>query len=253
VATVKKSGNGQPERTLYFDPPALLRWMPKDKPNRVLFIDLEPDFPDENTLRMELNILFRPIPVKRRRQGQKKDYYVGSTGARITFWIPDGKPKKWFRAARIPVDYEQTYTQFRKAAVKIAPEIEIAEAAKLRIGEVSFEAGKKYPHTSKFSGSEQDLKDSLLGNGVEWQFVTPERGALRDYAVGNIFLFVESSCASGKVKGWVTLRPSDVIFFDSKHRRIGSGLKAIGMQFTLWKQGIQVDDTDLTINFTERK
>lgn len=72
------------EKRLYITPPSLLRWRPKGERNDVLFLDLEPDFLDEKTIRLDLDIVFWPIPVKRG-WVQKKDFYIGSTGALVEF------------------------------------------------------------------------------------------------------------------------------------------------------------------------
>src|SRR5207244_10636087 len=60
----------------------------------VISLDLEPDFLDAKTIRIDLNVIFRPVPVTR--PGVTiKDYYVGSTGARVVFETVDGKVKKY--------------------------------------------------------------------------------------------------------------------------------------------------------------
>lgn len=80
-------------------------------------MDLEPDFLDEKTMRIDLNVVFRPIAV-RRGWLQKKDYYVGSTGARVVFDTEDGQVKNHTRGMAFKIDYENTYTHLRQAAVK---------------------------------------------------------------------------------------------------------------------------------------
>ncbi len=72
------------EKRLYITPPSLLRWRPRGERSDVLFLDLEPDFLDEKTIRIDLNIVFWPISITRG-WVQTKDYYVGSTGARVVF------------------------------------------------------------------------------------------------------------------------------------------------------------------------
>lgn len=238
------------EKRLYINPPLLLRWLPKDEQSQVLFLDLEPDFPDDKTLRVDLNIVFRPIPVKRGRI-QKKDYYIGSTGARVLFETFGGKVTKYSRATALKVDYETTYKRSRQAAVKISPKLESDSVGKLELGEVTFDKDVERSFTTKFSGSEQMLSDLDMGYAVEWEIAGPDRGAIRDYFMGNLFLFVESSWDSKKREGRIVLRPSDVIFFDSQRKRIGEGMKAILMRLVLWRKGIELNHQPVVINFKE--
>ena len=79
---------------IYVTPPALLRWLPRDENSQVVFLDFEPDFIDENTMRMDLNVVFRPIPITRGLT-QTKDYYVGCTGAQILFETFNGEVKSY--------------------------------------------------------------------------------------------------------------------------------------------------------------
>jgi hypothetical protein len=88
------------EKTLYITPPTLLKWLPRDKRNEVVFLDLEPDFLDEKTIRIDLNVVFRPIPI-RRGTIRTRDYYVGSTGARVVFEAFLGNVKRYTPAATL--------------------------------------------------------------------------------------------------------------------------------------------------------
>src|SRR5690242_5016053 len=111
------------EKKLFIDPPSLLRWLPTENREEVFFLDIEADFPDENTIRLDLNIIFRPIPI-RRGTLQTKDYYVGSTGARVVFEAFLGKVKSYTRGTLLKVDHENTSTYSRNASVKLSPKIE---------------------------------------------------------------------------------------------------------------------------------
>lgn len=125
------------EKRLYITPPSLLRWRPKGERNDVLFLDLEPDFLDEKTIRLDLDIVFWPIPVKRG-WVQKKDFYIGSTGALVEFEATGGKVRNHTRGQPLKVDYETSYTRSRQAEVKISPGLEIGGDAKVELGEVTF-------------------------------------------------------------------------------------------------------------------
>jgi hypothetical protein len=234
---------------LYIDPPTLLRWMPKDERSNVLFLDLEPDFLNENTLRIDLNIVFRPIPI-RRGSSQTRDYYVGSTGARVLFETFDGKVGDYTKGSPLKVNYENSFTRSRISDAKIAPEVG-REDSSLSIGEISFSKDITRTFKTSFSGNERVLSDIDLGYGVEWELKLPGGQAIRDYLIGNLFLYAESTWNCKSKGGRIVLRPSDILFFDSERRTIGDGIRALAMRFVLWRQGIKLNSKSIVINFKE--
>lgn len=238
------------EKKLFIDPPSLLRWLPKEDRDNVLFLDLEADFLDDRTIRLDLNIVFRPIPIRRGKL-QTKDYYVGSTGARITFDAFLGRIKNYTCGAPLKVDYEHTNTHSQKTSVKIAPTNEVSDMLGARIGEVTFDKNVERVFTSRFSGAEKILSDVNLGHAVEWEIKLPDGQALRDYLYGNLYLFVESSWDAVAKKGRIEVRPSDLLFFDSDRKAIGDRRKALAMRFALWRQGIRLNPDSLIVNFRE--
>jgi hypothetical protein len=238
------------EKKLIFDPPKLLPWLPREERNDVLFLDLEPDFLDEHTIRFDLNVVFRPIPVKRGTI-QTKDYYVGSTGARVIFEAFLGKVRSYTPGTLLKVGYKNTYTHTRKASVKIAPKIESGKRLKGELGDVTFDKNVERSFTTQFSGAEKTLADVNLGYGVEWEIKLPEGQLIRDYLIGNLYLYVESSWDTSTKEGKIEVRPSDLLFFDADRRVIGEGMKALAMWFVLQKKGIRLNHESLIINFQE--
>ena len=238
------------EKKLFIDPPKLLRWLPREERNDALFLDLEVDFLDEQTIRLDLNVIFRPIPI-RRGMLQTRDYYVGSTGARVIFEAFFGKVRSHTRAIPLKVDYENTYTHSRKASVKIAPKIESGKEFKGEVGEVTFDKNVERAFTTRFSGAERTLSDVDFESGVEWEVKLPEGQLLREYLIGNLYLYVESSWDAATKEGKIEVRPSDLLFFDSDRKVIGDGMKALAMRYALWRQGIRLNRESLIINFQE--
>jgi hypothetical protein len=106
------------EKTLFINPPTLLKWLPRDERNHLVFLDLEPDFLDDNTIRIELNVVFRPIAI-RRGKVQIRDYYVGSTGARVIFDAFPGKVEDYSRGAPLKVNYENSYRRAQNATISL--------------------------------------------------------------------------------------------------------------------------------------
>jgi hypothetical protein len=237
------------ERTLFINPPALLRWLPRDQRGEVIFLDLEPDFLDEKTIRIDLNVVFRPIPI-RRGTITSRDYYVGSTGARVIFEAFLGKVKRYSPGATLNVDYESVYRRSRSASVKLAPHLEVGNA-KTDVGEIAFTKDSERTFTSRFSGSERMLSEAFFGSGIEWELRLPEGQVLRDYLLGNLFLYVESSWDGKKKEGVIEVRPSDMLFFDSQRRVIADGIKAAAMRWVLYKQGISLKRDSILVTFLE--
>jgi len=237
-------------KKLYITPPALMPWQRKDKLSNVLFLDLSPDFLDDETIRIDLNIVFRPIPVKRGWL-QIRDYYVGSTGARVTFEAVGGEVKNYTKATSFRVDYENTYKRSQLSAVKVSPKIEIGSDVSLDLGEISLDKDEERTYTAKFSGSERMLSDVDLGNAVEWEIAIPPGQVLRDYLIGNLYLYVESSWQQNKKEGRIELRPSDISFFDSQRRLVGSIKGAFAMLYKLYQKGIRVNRQNVVVTFKE--
>ena len=95
------------------------------------------------------------------------------------------------------------------------------------------------------------LSDVNFDHGVEWEVKLPEGQLLRDYLMGNLYLYVESSWNASTKEGRIEVRPSDLLFFDSDRRVIGNPTKALAMRYALWRQGIRLRRESLIINFRE--
>jgi hypothetical protein len=239
------------EKTLIITPPALLQWLPQeDRSNGVVFLDLEPDFIDEKTIRLDLNIVFRPIPIRRGRI-RTRDFYVGSTGARVVFEAFRGQVKQYTPAAILDVNHENSYKRFRSNAVKLSPEVEAGDA-KVNVGEITFTKDTESTFVTRFTASERVLSLAFFGNAVEWELVLPKRQALRDYLFGNLFLYVESSWDAETKEGMIEVRPSDILFFDSERRVISDVMNSVAMRWTLYKRGIKVKRDSIIVKFKAR-
>jgi len=238
------------EKKLIINPPTLLQWLPRGERHDVLFLDLEADFLDEHTIRLDLNIVFRPIPIRRGKL-QMRDYYVGSTGARVIFEAFLGKVNDYTRETPIKVDYRHTYTYSRKSSVKIAPKIDGGKGLKGELGELTFDKNVERVFTTQFTGAERTLSEVNFEHGVEWELKLPEGQVIREYLIGNLYLYVESSWDAVTKEGRIEVRPSDLLFFDSARRVIGNRTKAIAMRYALWRQGIRLKPESLIITFRE--
>jgi hypothetical protein len=236
------------EKSLSITPRALLRWLPQeDRSNGVVFLDLEPHFIDEKTIRLDLNIVFRPIPI-RRGTISTRDFYVGSTGARVVFEAFHGQVNQYTPAAILDVNYENTYKRSRSNAVKLSPQVEAGDA-KANVGEITFTKDTESTFVTRFTASESVLSLAFLGNAVEWELVLPKHQALRDYLLGNLFLYVESSWDAETKEGMIEVRPSDIRFFDSERRVISDVMNSVAMRWALFKRGIKVKRDSIIVKF----
>jgi len=238
------------EKKLLIAPPALMRWQDKNKMSNVVFLDLNPDFLDDKTLRMDLEIAFNPIPIKRGWL-RKTDYYVGSTGARVTYEAIGGRVTDHTKGTSFKVDYENTLKRLQQSAVKMAPKIEVESTATLELGEVSLDKDEERTYVAKFSGSERLLSDVNLGNRIEWELIIPPGQVVREYLMGNLYLYVESVWDKTTKQGRVILRPSDISFFNPQHRLISGVMTALAMLYKLYEKGIKVNKENVEVNFTE--
>lgn len=131
------------------------------------------------------------------------------------------------------------------------PKIESGDNLSVEVGEIAFDKNIERTFTTKFSGAERVLSDIDLGYGVEWEVKLPEGQLIRDYLIGNLFLYVESSWDGHIKEGPIEVRPSDVLFFDSERRIIADRIKAIAMRYALWKKGIRLSGKNLEITFRQ--
>ncbi len=240
------------EKKLFLDPPLLRRWLPKEQQkNKSMFLELEADFLDEDTIRFDLSIIFHPIAF-RRGWVRRADYYVGSTSARITFDTSRGRVSKHTLGIPMKVNYNQSQSRSRKSSVKIAPALEGPYELKANIGEIGFDSNTKSTFTTEFEGAEKELLDNPLGKeGVAWDLAFAGGRAIRDYLIGNLYLFVECSWDGDTKEGTIEVRPSDLSFFDGNRRRIDSPMKSLVMRFILAKRGIPFNDESILISFRE--
>lgn len=242
------------EKRLYINPPSLLRWQPKGERSAIIFLDLEAHYPDDNTIDLDLNIVFRPIAVK---HGvlEKKYFYIGSTGARVGFEATDGQVKNYTRGTPFSVEYESTKTRSRGTAFKISPALETG-GVKAEVFETTVEKNNQSTSSAKFSGFELALTTTDLRHGVEWTYIPPPGRVIGDYLEGNLDLHVEAFWKDIAKSGTIEWSPSDVRFFDSERRIIGSKPhKAFLMLYILatGREGRRVNSEATKINFKEMK
>lgn len=233
--------------TLVVDPPLLLPWLSsQEKLRAVVLLDLEADITGIEALRLDLNVVFNPIPV-RRGSLQKMDYYIGTTGAEIVLDTVAGSVTNFTAEQSIDVNYSNTVEHCRKSTVAIKPTLEGKDGGrelKAGFGEFRWEKDATRSFKSAFACQERILSPIQMGSVLRWIINLP-RGekVIRDFLAGNLFLFAECSWTGGKPYGKVSVRPSDVRFFDDERRPL-KRMTSIAMLFALWKNGVAIGHKD---------
>ena len=211
-----------------------MRWLsPRRRERYIVLLDLEPDFLDEKLLRLDLNIVFNPIAV-RREMIVEEDYYIGSTGARIVLEVDNGVVRDYTPSQSLDVHYKNITNHKRISKLELKPSIKSLSA-----GSITFEANVERIFEADFSGGERTLIPSFQHNVVIWYLEMP-RGekVVRDFLAGNVRLFGVCEFSS-RISGKIRVRPSDIRFFDSERRPL-SKRASIMMRYVLHKRGFKI-------------
>lgn len=228
-------------------PPFLIPWTTEEERNRnCLLLDLEADATTNRGIRLDLDVVFCPIPI---RHGvlNRSDFYVGSTGAEVTVVAERGQVHEHTGPETLVVNYSNKTTQVRSADLDLAPELEAESGgakAKASLGSIKRQQSDSREFTASFQSEERRLAPMHLHNSVKWTITQP-RGekAVRDFLLGNLYLNATCRWAGQARSGAVEVRPSDVRFFTSDRRPV-SWLRSVFMQAVLWSEGISVDNRD---------
>ena len=246
-------------RTIFVSPPHLMRWLsPRRRKWYVVLLDLEPDFLDEKLLRLDLNIVFNPISVRRKKNVTEnvieEDYYIGSTGAEIFLEMDNGVVREYTPPQTLDVDYKNTTSHKRISKLELTPSIKSKSKQsdlEFSAGSVTFEANRERTFEAAFSGSERTLEPIFQHNVVRWLLAMP-RGekVVFDFIAGNLPLFGVCEFSS-RVSGLVRVCPSDIRFFDNKKKPLRKRA-SIMMRYVLHKRGITIHGTKgIQVTFKE--
>jgi hypothetical protein len=240
---------------LIIDPPETMDLLLHDKKKQnVVLFKFEPDLISAKTLRIDLNVAFRPVPIKR--EEQKRIYFqVGCTGALISLRADNAAIKDYTPDTTLDVKYTNTVTRKRNFAMSLSPAIKTengADKAELSIGSVTREAGEDRTFTSAFKNTERDLVAIDLHDGIEWILDMPKGNmVIRDYLTGHLHLFAEFKCNNLVKSGIIAIRPKNVQFYSGKNAALGD-LRSFIMEYVLWRKEIKGINRDGTkIKFKE--
>ena len=239
--------------TVIIDPPIIIPWLSEyEKDNQVVLVDLQPDELSEYITRLDLNVVFKCIPIKRNIH-LKADYYIGSSGALVEVAVKNGKITDCTPAATIDVNYSNSAKHVRKSSICLKPSPCSASVTYGPIlGNISLDREVETAYSASFSSSERVLAPICMYGTVQWMLTMP-RGEkiVSDFLYGNLPLFAECSWSKSPRNGTVMVRPSDISFFDNQKRRVGD-LTACAMQYILWRNKIRTPKLDgILLNFMQ--
>ena len=237
------------------EPPNLTPWLSDEERDRnIVLFDMQIDQDDLQRLRFDFDIAFNPISV-RRGDVDRKDYYVGCTGAEIFFKITDGEVVDYTKGSTLNVEYKNEKEFVRNTSLDLTPELKIKDnhnEKSLKLGSIKYHKSKKVAFSASFHSGERTLEPIHLKNAVKWHISLP-RGlkVVRDYLLGNLYLYAVCQNESGEFCGIVKIKPSDVIFFGPDKSPLNFR-KSIYMRYVLYREGIDIDNADgIETNFSQ--
>ena len=250
---VARGSNGDVK--LAIRPPTIMPWLTRDQKRlSLVLLDLEADRLDEGALRLDLNIVFNPVPV-RRGKIMRYDFYIGSTGAEISIEAAAGRVLDHTQPAVLEVNYSNSSTRTRKAALTLKPALKAKTGGSdidASLGSIARESGQERSFTAEFACEERVLGVRVFDDQILWTITLPRReSVISDFLAGNLYLFAECKWFGLPRAGTVSVRPSDVRFFDDNRKALGK-VRSLIMACRTWTDGVKIQNSDgVSMNFEE--
>jgi len=228
---------------LVIEPPMVLALMRLEERARcVMLLGLDAESSNSDSLRVRLNVVFQPIPV-RRGPFAPNDYYVATTGGSARLSASNAELVEYTRGSSLAVQYGVRAERKVEGHGKLAPELKGKVGAmdlEFKPGSVEHATQSTLSSGVKFASEEMPLVPIYQGDAVEWR-IDSHRGekAVRDFLAGNVYLEATFRWKTVTKSGSAHVRPSDISFFDHSRRQLSS-CKSILMRFALWRKGIDI-------------
>jgi hypothetical protein len=233
--------------------PNLSPWLSEDDRKRnVVLLDMCPDVPGTNRLRLDLNVIFSPIPV-RHGLTQRADYWVAPTTVRVELVTKAATIGDHTEAIPLKATYKNSFSRAQSQTIKLSPSMQIPTPAgpiSASASEFSYQSQKQYTFETSYSGSEFVLTPTSYGDRIRWELVIPRgQKIIRDFLAGNLYLYGECDWTSLPLDGHIEVVP-DVRFFSPERHPLGQ-MQSLAMQLILWSKRIRILNRDGFItNFT---
>jgi len=237
------------------NPPIIIPWLSEEQRKKnIILLDIDFDIDDNGANRIDLDVVFNPISIKTGNI-QRVDYYVGSSGAEIAIDVSDGTILEYTQAAKLDDTYENNNRNCRSTTLNLSPLVNIGTIQNIgaRITSIIRHATERNTYNTRFTCGVRYLRPIVMGKSVKWMLTLPQNeNMVRDFLIGNLYLFVTCIWQNNTKSGSVHIRPSDIRFFDSDYQPVGKSASVL-MQFILWKSGIKLDNCDgFSISFEEK-
>jgi hypothetical protein len=241
---VSKSGHSGGSKTvLIIEPPnKLLGTMPHEERERcVMLLGLEAESLASDSLRVQLNVVFQPIGIRRGLLAPS-DYYIATTGGTVAVTAPDAELVNHTGPNRVAVQHDVSVERETTGSRKLVPELKgKLGATDLGIKPGSIERARRNTQVSgiKFMSEEMLLASTNFGDAVEWR-IDCHRGekAVRDFLVGNLYLEATFRWRTVTKSGKLECQPSNILFFDNSRRQLSQRASLL-MWFVLWEKRIE--------------
>jgi hypothetical protein len=237
------------------EPPVLIPWLTDDERDRnIVLFDMQVDREEPLKLRFDFDVAFNPISV-RRGAIDRKDYYIGCTGAEFFFRINEGEILDYTKGSTLNVEYKNQKEFIRNTSLNLNPEVKLKienSEASVNLGAIKHDKSKHVVFSANFNSSERTLEPLHLNNSIKWSISLP-RGLkiVRDYLLGNLYLHVICLSENEKFCGKIKIKPSDVRFFGPDKSPL-SLKQSIIMRYILYKKDIDIENADgLETNFQQ--
>jgi len=241
--------------SLSIDPPLLSRFLPPAvKASTISLLDFDADSVSDDTLRLDVNVTFKSITIRRRSRIPYADAYIGTRGAEITVTFEQNPTINEHTPGRVfEVNHEHTTTVKRASSFSFKPKVSVKKPNAFEFdiepGGHSQDTGRETAYKTSFKCGERSLDVVNDGDLITWRLDLPNHNVIRDFAYGNLHLYLECSwkyLANGALppkQGAITLHPTDVTFFD-KDRKPAVGLNLLFLKYFYWVSDRKISHPD---------
>jgi len=231
--------NNRRMRVWRISPPELMTWITADQRDRsIALIDFEPDVLGSGDVRIDMRVAFKCVAIRCKEGLRLADFYIGCQSAAIKVEVDEGILSDHTQGTCLSVDYKDSIKRTRNSKVVVAPTLK-AKAAGAEIeatcGSVELEAGRESAFERSFKYEDRVLAAVCLGSAVEWRLDSPAEPAFRSFLFCNLHLFVRGNFNGKGAAGRISVRPSDLTFFDP-HRKPLEQSKSRLLLFKLWRK-----------------
>lgn len=247
------------ELRISIDPPLLTPWLiEKQREMLVVLLNLQVDQDVKGLTRFDLDVVFDPISIRERGM-TRRDFYVGSTGAEISIHVDSIPIVEFTPSVNLSVDYRNNISFHRQSNLSLIPKVKYNNSSgtivSAELGHIQYQKKQQVDFSANFRSEERLLESIHLSDTIKWNISLP-RGekVIRDFLLGNLYLYAKcNNRKKTKLTGYIEVRPSNVIFFNSQRKPIESFMKRLYMHYLLYKEGIVIDYVDgVRLNFSQK-